>query len=79
MREEENTLPPGMVVMIQGEEPSASELAKKAVEALDDRLEGRLAAILSPEQLALLPEATPEPVERVMPGVRGSHSIRIGG
>lgn len=78
-REEDDTMPPGVVVMIEGQEPSPSELARKAVDELDERLEAKLEAILTAEQLATLPEASPSADSmQIAPGTVG-RSIRIGG
>lgn len=76
-REANDRLPAGVVMVIEGQESSPSDLARKAVRELGDRLEGRLAAILTAEQLSALPEAEPE--AEPMPGAVGGRSIRIGG
>ncbi len=77
-REEDNRLPPGVMIFVDGQEPSDSEKARDAVKDLDERLEARIASILSAEQLAELPERAmsdrkPD-VVRVTPG---GESIRI--
>ncbi len=79
-REAEDILPPGVVMVIDGQEPTPSDLARKAVEELDRRLEEQLASILTDEQLASLPAAS-EPVEemRFAPAGGQGRSIRIGG
>lgn len=79
-READNTLPPGVIVRIDGQEPTPSDEARKAVEELDQRLEDRLASILSDEQLAQLPEASSMDDEfRFAPSGGASRTIRIGG
>ncbi|MFI4881085.1 MAG: hypothetical protein ACIAQU_00715 [Phycisphaerales bacterium JB064] len=78
-REEDDTMPPGVVVMIEGQEPSPSELARKAVDELDERLEAKLEAILTPEQLATLPETSSSDDSMRFAPATGSQSIRIGG
>ena len=78
-READSTLPPGVTVTISGGEPSPSDLARDAVKELDDRLQAKLDAILTPEQLAALPESSPERPEAPVPVAPGSRSIRIGG
>lgn len=78
-REAEDTLPPGMVVRIDGQEPTPSDLAKQAVAELGERLEAKLRAILTPEQLAALPETSPEPEQFEFAPATGSRTIRIGG
>lgn len=79
-REAQDTLPPGMVVMIEGQEPTPSDLARKSVDEFDRRVEEKLAAILSESQLALLP-AKVVPAEEMMfaPAGGQGRSIRIGG
>lgn len=79
-REKENTLPPGVMVMIDGQEPTPSDEARKAVKELDERLEAKLAAILSEDQLAELPAASESFDEvRFDPSGGTRRSIRIGG
>lgn len=77
-REEDNRLPPGVVMFVDGQEPSDSEKARDTVKELDERLQARIASILSDKQLAELPELAPSEdgpsVVRVTPG---GESIRI--
>jgi hypothetical protein len=79
-REEDDTMPPGVMVIIEGQDPTPSEAARNAVEELDQRLEARLASILTAEQLAELPEHA-EPAEAMQfgPAGEGRATIRIGG
>lgn len=76
-REEEDRLPPGVVIQIQGAEPSASDLARRAIDELDERLESKLVAILTEAQIGALP-ARPEREGGDRIELRGS-TIRIGG
>ncbi len=79
-READNTFPPGMTVIISGQEPTPSDEARKAVKELDERLEGTLASILTEQQLAQLPESrVEEDGMRFAPAGGSSRSIRIGG
>lgn len=79
-READNTLPPGVIVRFDGQEPTPSDEARKAVNELDKRLEAKLAAILSEDQLAELPKTT-EAFEdvRFAPNGGTRQTIRIGG
>ncbi|MEQ8843981.1 MAG: hypothetical protein RIB58_03925 [Phycisphaerales bacterium] len=76
-REEEDRLVPGVMIKIQGAEPSASDLARRAIDELDERLESKLAAILTEAQIGALP-ARPEREGGDRIELRGS-TIRIGG
>jgi hypothetical protein len=76
-REEEDRLVPGVMIKIQGAEPSASDLARRAIDELDERLESKLAAILTEAQIGALP-ARPERKGGDRIELRGS-TIRIGG
>ncbi len=79
-REEENMLPPGVSVVISGQGESPSDEARKAVDDLDERLERRLAAILSDAQLAELPERAGENADVLFrPRPVDGQTIRIGG
>lgn len=78
--EADNTLPPGVIVRFDGQEPTPSDEARKAVKELDERLEEKLAAILSEDQLAELPAASQAFEEmRLAPNGGARRSIRIGG
>ena len=79
-REIESTLPPNVSVVVRGEDPTPSQLARDAVKELEARLEARLEAILTAEQLAELPE--PTTIEGAMtftPGSSPGRAIRLGG
>mgnify|MGYP001793354562 CR=1 FL=1 len=79
-REEESVLPPGVSVMISGGSESPSAKARDAVNELSDKLERRLASILSAEQLAELPKGAGENVEGLFRAREAqSEMIRIGG
>lgn len=78
-READDAMPPGMVLAIEGGEPSATALARQAVDELDERLEEHLRTILNEGQLAALPAAAPEAEERPITPASGSRTIRIGG
>jgi|GEM_PF-5808248 len=79
-READNTFPPGVIVRIDGEEPTPSDEARRAVKELDERLEDKLASILNDDQLAQLPEASAvEEGFRFSPSGGTSRTIRIGG
>lgn len=76
-RESEDRLPPGVLIQMQGAEPSASELARRAVGELDARLDSKLDAILTEAQLLALP-ASPARQAGERFELRGG-SLRIGG
>ena len=79
-REAENRLPPGVSVVVRGQVESPTADARKAVQELDERLERRLAAILSGEQLAQLPERAGANAETLFqPRSVEGQAIRIGG
>jgi hypothetical protein len=79
-READKTFPPGMTVIISGQEPTPSDEAREAVKELDERLEDTLASILNEQQLAKLPETRGEQEGmQFAPAGGASRSIRIGG
>lgn len=77
-REEDDRMPPGVMIVVQGQEPTDSEKARDAVKELDERLEARIASILSEQQLAELPaQSAPEQAfELDVPAATG-RSIRM--
>ncbi|MEQ9094848.1 MAG: hypothetical protein RIE32_01140 [Phycisphaerales bacterium] len=75
-REAEDRLPPGVVLVVHGQDPSPSDEAEAAVLQLDERLESKLTSILRAEQLAELPKAESELRFEFTPGSSESRTIR---
>lgn len=76
-REANDWMPAGIVMVIDGQEPTPSDRARQALADVGNRLEERLAAILTAEQLAELPQAEPQTESRLI--APGGRTIRIGG
>ncbi|MFI4916507.1 MAG: hypothetical protein ACIAS6_08395 [Phycisphaerales bacterium JB060] len=77
-REEDDRLPPGVVVFVEGQDPSDSDKARDAVRELDERLEARMGSILTEQQLTELPERVDRQAEGSLRAIGpGGESIRI--
>lgn len=78
-REANDPLPPGVMVLVDGQEHAGSAPARLAVRDLGVRLEQRLSQILTAEQMELLPKAEPESDAVQFTPAGSSRTIRIGG
>lgn len=77
-REEDDRMPPGVMIVVQDQEPTDSEKARDAVKELNERLEARIASILNEQQLAELPaHSAPERAFEVDAPAAAGRSIRI--